>query len=221
MVEAVVFDMDGILFDTERVAADAWREACAKLGFSISAKTLTDILGIDERDARRILTEAFGGSIDYDEARRLNEEAFDGILEREGIPVKPGVRELLGYLGASGIPAAVASSSDRYRVEKNLGLAGITGSFKSIVSGNDGSVARGKPEPDIFLAAARALGIAPERCMAFEDSRSGVCAAKRAGMMTVMVPDLYTPMPEDREGLFALIPVISDAIELIKKENGK
>jgi HAD superfamily hydrolase (TIGR01509 family) len=215
-IKAVVFDMDGLMFDTERVAAEGMLEALRAQGFEADERLLEKLLGVNTGDTLRILGAHYGGRLDPERALFDMDAYLETYTTARGTPVKPGLIALLDALDARRLPRAIASSSPMRRILRNIASADLAGRFDAVVSGDD--VSRGKPEPDIFLAAARALGVAPEYCMALEDSPSGVEAAKRAGMKTVMVPDLRAPDARDRAGLFALVPSLFEAIPLLDGE---
>ena len=215
-VKAVIFDMDGLMFDTERVAGEGMSEALRRQGFEANEALLRDLLGINTEDTLRVLSAHTGGWLDAARALADTDAYIEAYIMTRGTPVKPGLAALLDALDAHRLPRAIASSSPMGRILRNVELAGFAGRFDVVISGDD--VARGKPEPDIFLAAAKALGVAPEHCMTLEDSPNGIEAAKRAGMMAVMVPDLHAPDERDCAGLFALIPTLFEAISLLDGE---
>jgi HAD superfamily hydrolase (TIGR01509 family) len=212
-IKAVIFDMDGLMFDTERVAGIGMIEALAAQGLAADESFFIKLLGLNTESTRAALTQAFGDRVNFPAAMA----GMDGYLERyvteHGTPVKPGLLALLERLGERKLPCAVASGSPMPRILRNLEMAGLTGRFDAIVAADD--VPRGKPAPDVFLAAAKALGIEPARCMVLEDSAAGVEAGKRAGMKTVMVPDLHAPDETDRNGLYALAQSLYDVIPLL------
>ncbi len=214
-IKAVIFDMDGLMFDTERVAGIGMLEALALQGLAADEALFLKLLGLNTESTRVALNEMFGEKIDFPAAMG----GMDGYVERyivaNGTPVKPGLTALLEHLDARKIPRAVASGSPMTRIMRNLELAGLSGRFDAIVTADD--VPRGKPAPDVFLAAARALGAEPAACMVLEDSAAGVEAGKRAGMKTVMVPDLHAPDETDKNGLFALVPSLFEVIPLLEK----
>jgi HAD superfamily hydrolase (TIGR01509 family) len=212
-IKAVIFDMDGLMFDTERVAGIGMMEALAAQGLAADEAFFLKLLGLNTESTRVALDKAFGDRIDFPAAMA----GMDGYLERyiteHGTPVKPGLFALLERLDERKLPRAIASGSPMPRILRNLEMAGLSGRFDAIVAADD--VPRGKPAPDVFLAAAKALGIEPARCMVLEDSAAGVEAGKRAGMMTVMVPDLHAPDETDRNGLYALAQSLYDVIPLL------
>ena len=190
---AVVFDMDGLLCDTEVVYRDAMMAAAADHGHEMPLSLFLTLVGLPSATADRKIVDHYGDSFPFaDFDRRVSElvaQACD-----TGIALKPGVGPLLDLLDQLEISRAIATSSSHRSVAAHLGKSGILPRFQHVVARGD--YALGKPHPDPFLKAAERLGVAPENCLALEDSHNGVRAAASAGMMTVMVPDLLEPTDE-------------------------
>ncbi len=187
---AILLDMDGVLLDSESLIIDSWMKAAAELGITLSREILLRTVGIDRSASEEIIRESIDGPMRFS----LLESTARGIYQRaidDGIPVKAGARPLLGYLQTTGIPVGLVTSTSRDTVERMLKPSGILPFFTIRAHGDE--VERCKPAPDIYLLASIRIGIPPERCIAVEDSYSGLRAAKSAGMHTIMIPDLLPP----------------------------
>jgi HAD superfamily hydrolase (TIGR01509 family) len=194
--KAVVFDMDGLLCDTEVVYRDAMTAVVAELGHEMSLDLFKSMVGLPNLESDLRMLAHFGDGFPLHEfharIRPLVQDACD-----VGIALKAGVTEILDHLDALGLPRAIATSSSHRSVDAHLGHSGIIPRFNAVVARGD--YALGKPNPDPFLLAAKRLGVAPADCLALEDSHNGVRAASSAGMMTIMVPDLLDPTEEMHE----------------------
>ena len=192
-VEAIIFDMDGLMFDSERAARDAWRAALAARGYDLDDEVYLRAVGRTAAEARLVFVDAFGAGlpiagIEADKAARL------AALLRPAPPLKPGLVDLLDVVAGLGLPAAVASATAAPEVRRRLVAAGLEDRFAAVVGGDE--VAAGKPAPELFLRAAELLGAEPPACVVLEDSEAGIRAAAAAGMVPIMVPDLVPPSPE-------------------------
>lgn len=196
-VKAVVFDMDGVLFDTERLCMDSWLAVAEKQGIPDMEKFFPSCIGRNLTDTRVLFHEFYGDAFDYDVFRKQASMWFHEVIERKGVPVKPGVREILTFLKEGGYHIGLASSTSRPAVENHLERAGIRDYFQSLTTGD--MVLHSKPFPDIYLMACGSMGADPARTVAVEDSPNGIRSAYSAGMIPVMVPDLLAPDEEMRE----------------------
>jgi HAD superfamily hydrolase (TIGR01509 family) len=192
-VKAVVFDMDGLLVDTEQVVFEAMCAAAEGLGTEMPFALFKRLVGLPGGASDEIVREHFGDGFDLTAWRERVSRHF-GEIASAGVALKAGVTELLDLLEARAIPRAIATSSTRQAVEHSLDPHGLLGRFGAVISRE--LQTRHKPHPEPFLLAAEALGAAPADCLALEDSHNGVRAAAAAGMMTVMVPDLLDPTEE-------------------------
>ncbi len=213
-IEAVLFDMDGLLIDSEAVYIEAYRDAADEIGVEMPMTLCHAMVGLPSRECDEMIQDHYGPQFDVDSFQTRFRHHADRRFDVR-VPVKPGVPELLAFLGARGLPLAVASSARAITIERNLGRAGLLGHFKAI-AGRD-HVERAKPHPDIYLEAARRLGAAPERCVAFEDSNVGLTAAHAAGTMAFMVPDLLPPTDEVRAKCLRVLPDLHAALALLRE----
>lgn len=189
-MKGAIFDMDGLLLDTERLYQESWVVMAREFGQTPDPLFPSAVSGTSGEGMREVIRRHYP-AVDPGAFQAGCLARVDGILDEEGPPLKPGAREILEYCRARGIKTAAASSSGRARILANFRRAGLEGLFDAVVSGQE--VERGKPEPDIFLLAASKIGCPPEDCCVFEDSVNGVRAGMAAGCTTVMVPDLVPP----------------------------
>lgn len=200
MIKAVIFDMDGILFDTERIAMQSWEKAGKDLGVTGMGEIVPSVLGLNSMASWEIISQRVGEDFPYDEFRKIAREYSFAYFEKYGVPVKDGVRIALSYLKKKGYLTAVGTSTSRNSAMHHFEQTGLTEYFDAFACGDE--IEHSKPEPDVFLLAAKRLGVSPECCMVMEDSPNGLKAASAAGMIPVMVPDLVAA--EDvPEGSFA------------------
>ena len=194
MINGVIFDMDGTMFDTERMWATFWKPALAALGLPYKEGLDEAARGTAGETTRNVVRRFYGQDCDAEAIVDSLHQVADKAFYAAPVPKKPGLDELLSWLDAQGIPMAVASSSREAMIRHHLEVWGMTHFFRAIVSGQQ--VAHSKPDPEIFLLTARKLGVEPAHCLVLEDSYNGVRAGAAGGFVTVMVPDL---MPADDE----------------------
>ena len=208
--DAVVFDMDGVIFDSERATMLCWLELADKYGIKDMEKPYLACTGTNAAMTRQIMLDAYGEDFPYDEyaheASRMYHERYDGGR----LPMKSGVVEILEYLKNSGKKIALASSTKKKKVISQLQDAGILNYFDEIVTGD--MVEKSKPEPDIFLLACEKIGVSPERAYAIEDSYNGIRSAYRGGLRPIMVPDLLPANQEMNELAEAVIDNLENVI---------
>ncbi len=196
-MRAVIFDMDGLMFDTERVFFGAWDYAGEKMGLGKAGYMLMRTLGMNTADGNQQWRNEFGDDVDIDALWAYTKEYMDDYYSRYAVTVKPGLYDLLTYLERRQYKLAVASSTRLEKVERHLRNANVRQYFSAVITGD--MVEHSKPEPDIYLKAAAALGEAPEDCYALEDSRNGLIAAHKAGCKAIHVPDLWQPDDEVKQ----------------------
>ena len=194
MIRGVCFDMDGLLFDTERLGAEVMEQAAALQGCSLTEAQWRSVLGQSLAATREALERWFGAGMD---ANRFVDDWCRLMLEhmrRKGVPEKPGARETLGQLRRRGVATALVTSNGRQVVREYLALRGFATLFDQVITGD--MTSRSKPDPDIYLLGAERLGLPPAECAGVEDSVNGVKAIRAAGMLSVMVPDIVPYGPE-------------------------
>jgi HAD superfamily hydrolase (TIGR01509 family) len=211
--QAVVFDMDGLLFDTEAIYRDAMLASASRLGFEMPEQVFLAMIGLPAEASRAHLHSHYGNDFDVDAFWTESASDFHRLSAGRQF-LKSGVIELLALLDLSGLRCAIATSSRHMDVQRNLSTHDLQERFHFVVA--HGDYALGKPNPDPFLKAAEKLGTAPEHCLALEDSFNGVRAATAAGMMTVMVPDLIQPTNEIRKLCLRVARDLHEVRELLQ-----
>lgn len=215
MIKGVLFDMDGLMLDTERIGLKAWLKAGEVLDFPvIDAEFVNLIRGRNIADSRKIIGEKYGSLVDYDTAKAFKDKYTDDFIKENGVPVKYGLIELLNELKKRNIPSAVATSTAREKASQYLKLAGVYEYFSAMVCGDE--VKHSKPDPEIFLKASKKIGVKPENCIVLEDSPYGIEAGFKAGCMPVMIPDLTAPTEKEQSLCKAILKDLSEVISLIE-----
>lgn len=214
-MKAVIFDMDGIMFDTERLCMKAWDYANAKLGLEPAGNMVYKTLGLNVKAVNEILQKEYGEKFDLKVFREYCDEFTLDYLKKNKVPIKDGLYELLAYLSDNNYKTAVASSSNKSTIYRNLKSADIEKYFNAIVSGD--MIEKSKPEPDIYLRAAELLRLSADECYAIEDSKNGIISASRAGCKVIMVPDLWQGDGETDGKLLAKCGNLSEVINILSK----
>ncbi len=214
MIKAVIFDMDGLMIDTEKLLQKYWLVAAHAYGYAMEKQHVLGIRSLAAKYAAPKLQAELGADFDYDKVRSLRIKLMNEHIDTYGVEEKPGLGELLAYLKENAYLTAVATATDWERTKRYLGSIGRLSYFDEIVCAP--MVANGKPAPDIYLEAARRLNVEPSQCMALEDSPNGILAAYRAGMYPVMVPDLSEPDEDTKKLLYRCVGDLSQVIDLIK-----
>ena len=190
----VIFDMDGVIFDSERLIADLWKEVAKEKNIPDIEETVKRCIGITDAATKQVFKETYGEEFPYEDFKKIVSGRFHSRCDGGNLPTKPGIRELLEYLKERGIQTAVASSTRTAVVEAEIRDAGLLAFFDRIVGGDQ--VTHSKPDPEIFIKAAAVLDAAPKDCYVIEDSFNGIRAAHTAGMHPFMVPDMLLPDEE-------------------------
>lgn len=214
-MKAVVFDMDGVLFDTERLCMDSWNHVMKKRGMEKVDDVFEQCIGLNDTDTKALVLQRYGQDFPYEEFKKQASEWFWDIIHKKGLPLKTGVKKILPYLQQAGYEIGLASSSKYESVINHLKRAEMIDYFSVIVTGD--MIEHSKPKPDIYLLACRKLGVEPGEAYAVEDSPNGIRSAHAAGMKPIMVPDLVQPDAE-MERLSFLI--FEDLIQVMKYFNG-
>lgn len=212
-VQGVLFDMDGVILDSEILYSRFWREGCAFYGYDMDYPQSLGMRSLNANAGQAYLSSLFGPEISYTLVRKKRIELMDIFVGEHGIALKPGIFELLDALEAKGLPCAMTTASPMDRVEEYLGRYGLLHRFTRICTTRQ--VAHGKPEPDIYLFGAASLGLNPENCIALEDSYAGMLSAHRAGCMNIIVPDLDQPDEKLKEIAYAKADSLADVIDLL------
>jgi HAD superfamily hydrolase (TIGR01509 family) len=210
----VLFDMDGLMLDTERMAINAWKLALAERGDELDEITFQSLRGLTVSDTASAIADILGPDWPFHEVFARRQTFYEAEIETSGIPIKPGLMELLSFLEANQVPKAIASSSPCRFASRKLGHTGLGQYFQTVVCGD--MAQRGKPAPDLFLEAARQMDFPPAQCIVLEDSDVGIIAAHSAGMLPVMIPDLKQPTPEIRALAFRVLPSLHEVIPLVE-----
>ena len=213
-IRGVLFDMDGLVLDTEKLYTRFWREAVACFGYEMTFEQALTMRGLGGQAGEATLRRYFGPGVNYLQLRNKRIELMEAFVDENGVELKPGIRELLDYLDRQHIPAAITSSSPIPRIRKYLSQHSLDTRFQVLCSGRD--VPNGKPAPDIYLAGAAAIGIPPQECLALEDAPAGLLSAHRAGCLPVMIPDQDQPTEETTALLYAKADTLADIIPLIE-----
>lgn len=198
-----VFDMDGLLFDSEQLFMEQLAAVMADRGYHLTREIYTHTLGMGGEPLKRYMTEQYGASYPFEECGKEAQKRVIQIAEHVGLRVKPEIREVLGKLNQEGKRCAVASTTRTEHVEKYLEITGLRDFFSVVIGGERVSVS--KPDPAIFLLAAKQCGVEPEETVVLEDSENGVRAAHAAGMAVICVPDLVHPSEAVRNWIDVLV----------------
>lgn len=217
--DAVIFDMDGVIFDSERLVLSCWEKVGEKYGFQGIQEVFMPCIGTNATRTREIVMDYYGEDFPYEKFREEASVLFHESVDRNGLPMKKGVRELLDYLKAQDIPAAVASSTRLEVVADELRQAGLYEYFKIVMGGDQ--LKRSKPEPDIYLMTCDKMGVVPGQAYAIEDSYNGIRSSYSAGMRPIMVPDMLPATEEMRKKSVVVLDdllMVRDYLEKIHRQ---
>lgn len=219
MLRAAVFDMDGLMFDSERLVYENWQKMMDEQGYQYSIEDFRMTVGKRKNEVQHFYFNKYGSDFPYWEFSERGKKMYVDYIHQNGIPVKKGLYEVLTYLKDNNFKIALATSTSRQTSVMNLKSAGVLKYFDVLVCGDD--VKNGKPHPEVFLTAAQRLSQAAKDCVAFEDSINGIKSAFAAGMVTVMVPDFLQPTNEIMPMINCLCRDLNESIEFIKNIDGQ
>lgn len=216
-IQGVIFDMDGVMIDSERQSNEGWIWAGKQLGVEIPGWLIDSFKGASLEKSCKMFDDYFKGKIDFYETRELRTKRVHQIREKEGLPVKKGLYKLLDYIKENNLACAVATSTHRESAEKTLHDIGAWNYLGTVVYGD--WVEHGKPEPDIFIMAAKRIGIEPEHSIVIEDSINGIIAGHAAGARVVHVPDTIIISEEIRKLTYCICKELGEVPDIIEKLN--
>lgn len=214
-LQAVVFDMDGLMFDSERYVQKSWDRAGIILGYGPLGYHITNTLGTNRINRERYFKKQYGPDFPFERFLDVYRDAYWEMLEGKGVPAKKGLHELLEVLKKHHIKMGVATSSSAEHAWGNLEREGISHYFQTVITGD--MIKHGKPEPDIYMEACQKLCVKPEDSIALEDAINGIWAAHRAGMLPVMIPDIVKDTSEVNGILFGVYESLLDFSKVLDK----
>lgn len=217
MIKGIIFDMDGLMIDTEKLLVRFWKESALEYGFSMTDEHVYGMRSLSHTLAVPYLKNIFGESFDYYEIRKRRIALMNDYIEKNGIEVKKGLFELLNYAKSNNYKTAVATANPVERAEKYLRKINALSFFEKIIGGD--MIQNGKPAPDIYITACNEICLKPSECIALEDSPNGVKSAYRAGCRTIMIPDLTQPDDDTKSMLYGLYKSLDEVIKILEKEN--
>ena len=217
-LDAVVFDMDGLLLDTEPISRKTFVAACRVCNYEPDLKIYHRCIGTNAKRTREILSEGYGPDFPYDEIQKVWLRGYEEAT-LQAIPIKPGAVSLLVYLEQRQLKKALATSTRKENAIKKLSNAQIVHYFDFILGGDQ--ITRGKPDPEMYLTACRELGADPQRCLALEDSENGVRSALSAGLMVIQVPDLLQPTEEMKAWGHVIAASLAEVEKLLRGADGE
>lgn len=210
MIKAVIFDMDGLMFDTESLYDIAWEYAGKQFGYAIKPEDLNPMRGANQALVQELFYKKYGPEFDFMRIRRSRVEYMEQYIRIHGLPHKQGLKELLGYLKDRRYQIAVATSTSEDPAARYLSMEGVADYFDVCIYGN--MAEKSKPDPEIYIKAVEQLGRLPEECLVLEDSPNGVLAGFQAGCPVVMIPDIIQPDHAETQRTEKILPTLKEVI---------
>ncbi len=217
MIKAIIFDMDGLMIDSEHVTFQGYQNIMGDMGLTIDETFYVSLLGKPVPGIYQRFHEVYGEDFPIETVIGQVHQYMADLFETEGVPLKPGLLELLSYLKENNYLTIVATSSNRDRVDHILDLAHITNLFDDSICGDE--VSKGKPDPEVFLKACEKLAVTPEEALVLEDSESGILASWRAHIPVLCIPDMKYPEPEYAEKATKILKDLNEVITYLKENN--
>ena len=213
-ISGVIFDLDGLILDTEKLYQRFWREAAHRCGFDMTHETALALRSLDKTLARKLLNDTFGEEFNFDLVKSTRISLMNAYVDEHGVQAKPGVRELTDYLHTENIKTAIATATNYDRTDDYLNRAGVRDCFETIINACD--LPHGKPYPDVYLTACKRLDLEPKNCIALEDSPNGVKSAHAAGCRVICVPDGERTDSEIQTFVYGIADSLLDVPRIIK-----
>lgn len=202
-IKTVIFDMDGVIFDSEVLICEIWGEIAKEYGLANMDEVMVRCIGVNHAETEKIMKEEYGEDFDYNFYMKISSKIYHSRYDGGKLHMKPGVFEILEFLKSNGYKTALASSTRIETVTNQLKAAGIYNYFDEVIGGD--MVSKSKPDPEIFLKAAEKLGVSPKDAYVIEDSFNGIRAAYSAGCVPIMVPDMLAPDDEMKEKAYKVL----------------
>lgn len=215
-IKGAIFDMDGLMLDTEKLFLRFWKESAAEYGYNMTDENVFSIRSLSRKYAVPLLKELFGEEFPFNEVRSRRISLMNEYIDKYGFEVKKGLFEILDYLSDNNYKIAVATATARERAEEYLKKINAYEYFDAVICGD--MVKNGKPDPDIYITASEKLGLSPRECTAFEDSPNGIKSAYSAGCHVIMIPDLTQPDDEIKPLLSGIYESLDKSVEFFEKQ---
>lgn len=217
MIKAVIFDMDGLMINSERVTFEGYQKVMSSMGMNITEEFYKTLLGKTLKTSEDLFHQVYGHDFPMSEVIIQVHQYMAHRFDEEGVPIKPGLLQLLSYLKDHHYQTMVATSSQRSRVNHILDIAHLTQYFDNSICGDE--VAKGKPNPEIFLKACEKLGVQPHEALVLEDSEAGIQAAYSGNIKVICIPDMKYPEADYQKMTTCILDSLDQVIDYLKKEN--